>query len=84
MALTLYALDGCPWCEKVEDALDAHGLDYEVNWVEGLHSKRDEVRRVSGQRNVPVLVDADRGVTMAESANIVEYVERTLAPEATA
>ena len=84
MALTLYALDGCPYCEKVSDALDEHGLEYDVEWVEGLHSKRDEVRRVSGQRGVPVLIDDERGVTMAESDNIVEYVERTLAPAATA
>ena len=84
MALTLYALDGCPWCEKVHDALSEAGIDYETEWVEALHSKRDEVRRVSGQRAVPVLVDDERGVTMAESANILEYVERTLAPRAAA
>ena len=84
MSLTLYALDGCPWCEKVHDALSEHGIDYETEWVEGLHSKRNEVRRVSGQRGVPVLVDDERGVTMAESANILEYVERTLAPRAEA
>jgi len=30
MALTLYALDGCPYCETVSDALDEHGLDYET------------------------------------------------------
>ncbi len=79
MAITLYALDGCPWCEKVHDALAEAGVDYETEWVEALHSDRNEVRRVSGQRGVPVLVDGDRGVTMCESANIVEYVERTLA-----
>ena len=84
MSLTLYALDGCPWCEKVHDALEEHGIDYETAWVEGLHSKRNEVRRVSGQRGVPVLVDDERGVTMAESANILEYVETTLAPQAEA
>ncbi|GGL52538.1 glutaredoxin family protein [Halocalculus aciditolerans] len=78
--LVLYSLDGCPYCQKVHDALDDLGLDYETRWVEGLHSTRNEVKRVSGQRAVPVLVDDDRGVTMAESANIVEYVEKTLAP----
>ena len=84
MSLTLYALDGCPWCEKVHDALEENDVDYETEWVEGLHSERDEVRRVSGQRGVPVLVDDEHGVTMAESANILEYVERTLASPAEA
>ena len=79
MSLTLYALDGCPYCETVHDALADAGLDYETVWVEAMHSARDEVRRVSGQRGVPVLVDDDRGVTMAESERILEYVERTLA-----
>ena len=79
MSVVLYALDGCPYCEKVHDALAEHGVEYETEWVEGLHSKRDEVKRVSGQRGVPVLVDEARGVTMGESENILAYVERTLA-----
>ena len=84
MTLTLYALDGCRFCEKVHDALEEHGIDYDTLWVDSLHSDRNEVKRVSGQRGVPVLVDDERGVTMAESANIVEYVETTLAPAAEA
>ncbi|WP_336037741.1 glutaredoxin family protein [Halobacterium yunchengense] len=79
MGVTLYELDGCPYCERVADALDEHGVDYESVWVDALHSDRDAVKRASGQRAVPVLVDDDRGVTMAESENIVAYVERTLA-----
>lgn len=79
MSITLYSLDGCPWCEKAHDALDENGIDYETEWVEALHSERNEVARVSNQRAVPVLVDDSHGVTMAESANIVEYVEQTLA-----
>ena len=88
MSIELYALDGCPYCEAVHDALEEHGIGYETvwvdglyetTWVEGLHSKRDAVRRVSGQRAVPVLIDDDNGVTMSESENILTYVERTLA-----
>ncbi|MFC7097935.1 glutaredoxin family protein [Halobaculum marinum] len=78
MSVTLYALDGCPWCEKVHDALQENDIEYETVWTEALHSERDEVARVSGQRGVPVLVDEAHGVTMNESANILEYVERTL------
>jgi glutaredoxin len=79
MTLTLYALDGCPYCDKVHDALTEADLDYETVWVEAMHSDRNEVKRVSGQRGVPVLVDDDHGVTMSESENILEYVERSLA-----
>lgn len=79
MAITLYELEGCPYCEKVSDRLDELEVEYETVWTDALHSDRNEVKRVSGQRGVPVLIDEDRGVTMSESANILEYVERTLA-----
>lgn len=75
--LTLYRLEGCPFCELVVDELDELGLEYDSVWVEGLHSKRNAVKRVSGQRGVPVLIDRDYGITMAESANIVEYLQTT-------
>lgn len=79
MSVRLYALGGCPWCEKVSDALDDASVTYETQWVDALHSDRNEVKRVSGQRGVPVIVDEAAGVTMSESANILEYVDRSLA-----
>ncbi|WP_049902765.1 glutaredoxin family protein [Halococcus agarilyticus] len=79
MSLTLYRLEGCPYCELVVDRLDELDIEFESVWTEGLHSKRDEVKRVSGQRGVPVLVDDDRGITMAESERIVEYLDTTYA-----
>ncbi|GAA0229031.1 glutaredoxin family protein [Haladaptatus pallidirubidus] len=78
-SITLYSLDGCPYCEKVHDALDDAEIEYETEWVDALHSNRNEVKRASGQRGVPVLVNEDSGVTMAESEKIVEYVEQSLA-----
>lgn len=84
MTLTLYRLEGCPHCERVVDALDALDLSFESVWVQALHSERDEVRRVSGQRKVPVLVDDATDVVMAESDRIVEYLERTHGPTAEA
>lgn len=79
MSLTLYRLEGCPYCELVVDRMEELDLDFESVWVEGLHSKRDEVKRVSGQRGVPVLVDDSRGLTMAESERIVEYLDGSYA-----
>jgi len=75
MSLTLYRLEGCPYCELVVDELEERDIEFDSVWVEGLHSKRDEVKRVSGQRAVPVLVDEERGITMAESERIVEFIE---------
>ena len=78
MTISLYELEGCPYCELVADRLEERGIEYESVWVDSLHSNRNEVKRVSGQRLVPVLVDEDAGVTMAESENILEYIERSL------
>jgi len=79
MTLTLYRLEGCPYCELVVDRLEELDVDYESIWVEGLHSKRNEVARVSGQRQVPVVVDENYGVTMAESEKIMEFLDNSYA-----
>jgi glutaredoxin len=84
MSVTLYQLDGCPHCERVVDRLEELEIDFESVWIEALHSKRDEVKRVSGQRDVPVLVDDERGITMAESGRIVEYLDTSYADTETA
>jgi len=76
--LKLYSLTGCPYCAKVERKLDALDLEYERHSVSLLRFRRSEVKEVSGQSGVPVLVDSENGVTgMAESADIVAYLERT-------
>jgi glutathione S-transferase len=77
--ITLYRLQACPFCERVVRKLDEFGLEYRSRFVEPMHSDRDAVKRASGARTVPVIVDETTGVTMSESANIVEYLEATYA-----
>ncbi|WP_267641187.1 glutathione S-transferase N-terminal domain-containing protein [Haloarchaeobius amylolyticus] len=76
-AITLYRLQACPFCERVVRVLDEYDLAYESRFVEPMHSDRNVVKRISGKRTVPALVDENTGVTMSESANIVEYLENT-------
>ena len=76
-AITLYRLQACPFCERVVRLLQASGVPYRSRFVEPMHSDRDVVKRVAGVRTVPVLVDEATGVTMAESANILAYLEAT-------
>lgn len=77
MSVTLYQLDGCPYCELVVDKLEELNVEFDSVWVEGLHSKRNEVKEVTGQRQVPALVDDEYGVTMSQSGRIVEYLDVT-------
>ncbi|USZ71318.1 glutaredoxin family protein [Natronosalvus halobius] len=72
---TLYRLQGCPYCERVVSRLQTYGLEYRSRFVEPMHSRRNAVKREAGVRSVPVLVDEETGVTMAESANIVDYLD---------
>ena len=74
-AITLYRLQACPFCERVVRKLEECGLEYRSRFVEPMHSDRDVVKRASGARTVPAIVDETTGVTMSESANIVEYLE---------
>jgi glutathione S-transferase len=75
--ITLYRLQACPFCERVVRKLSAYDVPYESRFVEPMHADRNVVKRVSGARTVPAIVDENTGVTMAESANIVAYLDRT-------
>jgi glutathione S-transferase len=75
--ITLYRLQACPFCERVVRRLEELDIAYDSRFVEALHSRRNVAERVAGKRTVPVVVDERTGVTMAESANIVSYLDRT-------
>lgn len=76
-ALTLYRLQACPFCERVVRLLNEYDIDYQSRFVEPMHSKRNVVKRESGKRSVPALVDENTGATLTESANVVSYLEAT-------
>ncbi|WP_415379532.1 glutathione S-transferase N-terminal domain-containing protein [Halosimplex sp. TS25] len=76
-AITFYRLQACPFCERVTRKLQEYDLDYRSRFVEPMHSDRDVVQRLTGKRTVPAIVDESTGVTMSESANIVEYLDAT-------
>lgn len=83
--LVLYELEGCPYCAKVKSTLDDLDLEYESRMVPRSHAEREEVKEVSGQTAVPVLVDEEHGVEgMPESADIVAYLEQTYGQQAEA
>ncbi len=76
--LTLYELPGCPFCAKVTNTLEELNLEYETSEVPPAHADRNEVKEISGQTQVPVLVDDNNGIEgMNESADIVQYLEET-------
>ena len=75
--LELYQFEGCPFCARVRETLDDLGLDYVVRTVPHGLGERARVIKLSGQARVPVLVDTDRKMVLAESADIIAYLKKT-------
>ncbi len=69
-------------CGRAIRALDQAGIDYELKAVPGYRllpwtrkpGTRDEVKRLSGQENVPILV-LDDGEVVAGSGDIVSWAK---------
>ena len=70
---TLYQFPISHFCEKARWSLDAKGVSYRIkNLMPGLHVLM--LRRVSGTRSVPVLVDG--ATTVTDSTAIALYLDR--------
>ena len=73
----LYGADWCWYCRRVVEKLDELGLDYEYVEVPVFHSQRSEVREISGQSSVPVLVDGEN--VLDDDDVIIPYLEERYA-----
>lgn len=74
--LELYQFEECQYCARVRAKMTDLGLSYFIHNVPRDRSKRDELEKISGQRFVPVLIDKDRDVMIADDdEKIVEYLE---------
>ncbi len=82
--LELYQSEGCPYCSAVRQTLSDLGVSYVI------HNPRlpggqggDVTNQVThaeltagGHDQIPYLVDTERGETVYESEEIVDYIER--------
>jgi glutathione S-transferase len=71
VAIALYHLERCPNCEKVRLALELTNQPFESHVIDP--DDRSEVRRLSGQSDVPLLVDHD-GKVRVESNRILRHL----------
>ena len=81
--LELYQSEGCPHCGTVREKLSELGVSY-VSHNPRLpgdvgggvtNEVTYEELTAGGEDQIPYLVDTQRGVTMYESDDIVEYLE---------
>jgi glutathione S-transferase len=66
-------LGGHP-CWKVQKSLDEQGIEYEVVKGPLRRSKRDDLERLSGQRNYPVIEFEDGQAYREESGAMAERI----------
>ncbi len=72
--LNLYYSETCPYCHKVMDYFNEHGIAY--NPKEVLDRKNyNELMELGKIAQVPFLVDTDNGKYMYESDAIIDYVK---------
>ena len=75
--LEIYEFEVCPYCRIAREAMSALSLDPIVYpCPKGGTLFREKVRREGGRYQFPYLVDPNTGVSMYESADIVEYLFR--------
>ena len=78
--LTLYIQTGCPFCHKVLDTGRELGVSFEEKDIADNAIAAELVAR-GGKRQVPYLVDSERGVEMYESVDIDAYLREHYAKQ---
>lgn len=79
VAYVLYVKPGCPYCERVQTAMNDMGIERDERKINASDRYESELLAKGGKKQVPFLVvkDDETGETiesMYESADIVEYL----------
>ena len=80
--LSLYHFDGCPYCQRVRDAMKRLGIQIELRDIRASAEHLGALRAATGRSTVPVLrIEEGEGKTrwMPESLDIVAYLEKEFA-----
>jgi glutathione S-transferase len=73
--MELFQAEWCPHSHRVRQRLTELGLDFRARQVAADPDERDELRRVAGTNEIPVLL-ADDGATHCGEDDILEYLGR--------
>ncbi|GAC1443709.1 MAG: glutathione S-transferase N-terminal domain-containing protein [Vulcanimicrobiaceae bacterium] len=80
--IVLYQAEWCPYCARVRSKLTDLMLDYKLVNVARSHGERGDVKAVSGQTGIPVMVDGD--VTLDDDDDMIPYLEKKYGTKAKA
>ena len=77
--LSLYHFEGCPYCQRVRDAMRRLGIEIELRDIRASTEHLGALRGATGRSTVPVLriEEGDaKARWMPESLDIVAYLEK--------
>lgn len=74
--LTLYMRPGCQYCARVLIAAAELGVELDERNIND-PALEEELVSLGGKRQVPYLVDSERGIALYESDAIVEHLHAT-------
>jgi len=73
--MELYQAEWCPHSHKVRQRLTELGLDFRARQVAADPDQRDELERIAGTNEIPVLVPDD-GAPLCGEDDILDYLGR--------
>ncbi|MBY0538029.1 glutathione S-transferase N-terminal domain-containing protein [Patescibacteria group bacterium] len=73
--LNLYIKTGCPYCLRVLEANETIKAPLVLRNISENPQLREELIEKGGKAQAPYLEDTDRGVSMYESLDIIEYLK---------
>ena len=84
--LSLYKFDGCPYCQRVRQAMARLGLEIELRDIHAEPRYRQELVEATGRGTVPCLRIEEGGKVrwLHESLDIIAFLERRFPASAAA
>ena len=74
--IIVYSSDTCPYCKKAKDYLKSKGIKYEERNISQNSKWAEEVKKVSGQNGIPVIVYKDKVVVGFDQRKLDELINQ--------
>jgi len=81
--LILYAKPTCPFCQRVIQVAENLKVALDIKYVSEDEVAKAELMEKGGEMTVPFLVDTEKGNSMYESSDIIDYIRENYANSAT-
>lgn len=72
--ITLFTKPGCPYCSKVLTRIEELSIPYNEKSIASEENLNELLER-GKKRQVPYMIDEEKGVEMYESNDIIQYLE---------